>query len=152
MTLKIKLWRKTEGKEIENMNELIKMLKKHADEQEEEYKKKRHDFEDAEKAYKMALNDETMRKKLILAKKFLKVVDIIHKHDLRCVSMKGVDPKSDFDPYINPLFVVQDSDKCDAYITIQDGVVYGERGEGFDQHWLDKLISDIDKFCETENI
>ena len=130
------------------MNELLVTLRKHVDEQEREYQKKRHAFEDAEKAYKSALYDETMRKKLILAKNFIKIVDIIHANDLRCVCMKGVDPLRDGDAYINPLFVVQDSDKCDASITIQDGGVHGERGEGFDQRWLDNLVSDIDKFCE----
>lgn len=131
------------------MNELIKTLKKHVDEQEKEYKKKKHDFEDAEKAYKSALYEETMRKKLILSKKFLEIVDIIHENDLRCVCMERVDPKSDFDPYLNPLFIVQDRDKCEARITIQDGVVNGEAGEGFDLQWLNRLVFDIDKFCET---
>lgn len=131
------------------MNELIKMLKKHVDEQEEEYKKKKHDFEDAEKAYIRALNDETMRKKLILAKKFLEVVDIIHKNALRCVCMAGVDPQYDVSPYINPRFIVQDNDQCEACITIQDGVVHGEVKEGFDRRYLNKLVSCIEQFCET---
>lgn len=131
------------------MNELIKMLKKHVEEQEEEYKKKKHDFEDAEKVYKKALKEETMRKRLILAKNFIKVADIIHKNDLRCVYMEGVDPQYDVDPYINPLFIVQDNNKCDACITIQDGVVHGELREGFDRRWLNRLISDIEQFCES---
>ena len=130
------------------MNELVNMLKKHVDEQEVEYKKKKRDFEEAEKAYNRALNEETMRKKLILAKNFLKVVDIIHRNALRCVYMESVDPLRE-DPYTNPTFTVQDNDKCDACITIQDGVVHGEPMEGFDRRWLNKLVYDIERLCET---
>ena len=131
------------------MNELIISLKKHVDEQEREYRKKKHAFEDAEKAYKRAVYDETHKKKLILAKNFVGVVEIVHKNNLRCVCMKGVDPQRDSDPYMNPCFTVQDADQCSAHITVQDGVVYGEPGEDFDRRWLDKLVYNLELFCES---
>lgn len=130
------------------MNELLVTLKKHVDEQEREYQKKRHAFEDAEKAYKRAVYDETHKKKLILAKKFVEVVEIIHKNNLRCVCMESVDPQRESDPYMNPCFIVQDADQCSACITVQDGVIYGEPGEDFDSRLLNKLVSNIEQFCE----
>lgn len=131
------------------MSELITKLKQHLDEQEREYKKKKCDYNEAKEAYEKALYDETHRKKIILAKHFLKVINAVHKNNLRCVGIKDVDPKYVNDPYLNPTFVVQDGDKCVAHITVQDGVVHGERGECFSQQTLDRLVYDMELLCKT---
>lgn len=66
------------------------------------------------------------------------MIDAVHKNNLRCVGIKDVDPKYINDPYLNPTFVVQDDDKCVAHITVQDGVVHGERGKVLaNRRWID---------------
>lgn len=132
------------------MNELIRALKKHVDEQEQEYKRKKYDFEAAENAYEKALTEETRRKRIILSSNFLKVIDIVHKNNFRCVCMEGVDCKSDSNsPYTNPVFTVCNDAEEYANISVEDGAVCGEQGVSIFHKRLNKIVSDVERFCET---
>ena len=136
------------------MNDLIRTLKKHVAEQEKEYRLKRCDLEAAEKAYIRAVNEETWRKRHILSCEFLKVIELIHKHRFRCVSVSGVDERKDHhNVYTNPVFTICDDYNDNEYtdIIVDDAIVCPKEEGRLDVYHksVQNLISDIERFCET---